>query len=153
MLVLVTALIAAGFLWPVRKTTRPTVPATGSGSWAWGPVTGAAIPDGRPAGAAFTLPFSVGDPRAVVRSVQVELVLSHPRPEDVQVVLSRGDGTRSVLRKQGTPGQLRALYSGSATQAFVGVPTPGDWKLVVSDLRTGQAGKIDHVKLRADYTW
>lgn len=142
-----------GGLFSFRATSRPAVRPGGSGSSGWTSAPGLSIPDHSPGGATLAMPAPAGSPQARVSGIRLTLTLEHPRPQDLQVTLRHPDGTRVVLRKPGTVGELYTTYTGTVMQPFTGRPAPGDWKLLVADLRQGKSGKVREVDLNVDYAW
>ncbi len=103
------------------------------------------IPDNNAAGVSLSQAVA---PRFSAQHVEVEVSIAHGRRGDLELTLISPSGTTSKLatpRPNDTAADLNWTFS---SVQFWGEPTAGEWRLVVRDLRSGLAGRVERWSLR-----
>ncbi len=113
---------------------------------------GVPIPDANPNGAveAFELAQNV-----TIDQVVFALKITHSYPSDVKVALVHPDGTSVLLHNKGSGvgrGGIETVYPtqtqpAQSLNAFKGKSTQGMWRLEVSDVVSGDVGKLDSFQM------
>jgi subtilisin-like proprotein convertase family protein len=90
-----------------------------------------------------------------VKSVEVEMDISHTFIGDLSLMLSAPDGTAILLhnRAGGSMDNIIRTYTTDNTTAlgtFRGTPIAGDWKLAVRDHAAADRGKLNRWALRME---
>src|SRR5262249_55040686 len=112
------------------------------------------IPDNDPNGLVSTVLMARGR-RPRLTDVQVTVKITHPRGGDVDLTLVHPDGTAVHLLRpdpSNTSANVDVAYSDEAKpledlRVLNGKPLDGTWKLIVKDLREGEAGRLDFWRL------
>jgi subtilisin-like proprotein convertase family protein/subtilisin family serine protease len=109
----------------------------------------AVIPDGNPQGVAKILSLPKG---TTIRDLAVSVDITHPAIGDLRVSLIPPNGIPMTLHDQ-VGGEADNLIYTWKTQEHVGLRSArgmdcgGDWKLIVADLTSNNAGKLNRWKL------
>lgn len=84
-----------------------------------------------------------------IENVEVEINLSHLSPADLTIKLISPNGTQSTLMDRPT----KSAYEGEfvfnfSSSAFLGESVDGDWRLLITDSKTGDVGYLNSWKLK-----
>jgi subtilisin-like proprotein convertase family protein len=120
------------------------------------------IPDNDPRG--FPATLTLYDPgngsQGQIRAVKVYSSIKHPRPSDLEIVLSHPDGTNVTLHRfdPENPVAPPAAFPNSALpqpdkslDVLAGKKMAGLWRLLVKDLRAGEIGRVERWRLEVTY--
>ena len=104
------------------------------------------IPDNQTVGKQFAITSSG---MHNIETVEVEVNLSHLSLSDLTIKLVSPSGTESILLDKPT----NSVYSGGlvfnfSSRAFLGENVDGDWKLLITDSKTGDVGYLNSWKLK-----
>jgi subtilisin-like proprotein convertase family protein/subtilisin family serine protease len=109
----------------------------------------AVIPDGNPQGVTKTLSLPAG---TIIRDLAVSIDVTHPAIGDLRVSLITPQGIPMTLHDQVGGDQDNLIYTWKTQEHVIlrsvrGMDCGGDWKLMVADLTSSNAGKLNRWKL------
>ncbi len=109
---------------------------------------GSPIPDTNSSGVEDTITIN---PTGFVKSVQVDISITHPSRGDISITLTLPDETNIILKETSTDSgdDIQETYT---VPGSFGIDADGTWILKVADLTAGDSGTLDEWTVRV-YTW